>query len=168
MLFLCKQFFEIFPNFISRLYDVFAEIYIIAVIFFYFFFYIFCFCFYKEQKYHCESFVSGRTRGFCVMHRQHTRRGSRPGGAARMKRGGRWMLLDRNLASVVRDAPYAVDHLSARSQRPIISRDTCASLPDKKRRYVSRRVFVEKVLPQRVTEKFRASFGTDCSQDARF
>lgn len=46
------------------------------------------------------------------------------------------MLLDRNLASVVRDAPYAVDHLSARSQRPIISRDTCAC-PDKKR-YVSR------------------------------
>lgn len=48
----------------------------------------------------------------------------------------REMLLDRNLASVVRDAPYAVDHLSARSQRPIISRDTCAC--SDKKRYVSR------------------------------
>lgn len=29
----------------------------------------------------------------------------------------------------MRDAPYAVDHLSTRSQRPIISRDTCDSIP---------------------------------------
>jgi len=43
----------------------------------------------------------------------------------------REMLLDRNLASVVRDAPYAVDHLSARSQRPIISGDTCVPAPIK-------------------------------------
>lgn len=83
------------------------------------------FCFYKEQKYHCESFVNGRTRGFCVMHRQHTAWES-TGSGMRRREG---MLLDQNLVSVVRDAPYAVDHLSARSQRPIISRDTCASPP---------------------------------------
>lgn len=58
----------------------------------------------------------------------------------------REMLLDRNLASVVRDAPYAVDHLSARSQRPIISRDTCAC-PDKKRYVSPLEAFVEKAFP---------------------
>ena len=70
-------------------------------------------------------------RGFCVM-QEHGATGVVAGRSADQRE----ILLGRNLASVVRDAPYAVDHSSASSQRPIISHDTCVC-PDKKR-YVSR------------------------------
>lgn len=100
-----------------------------------------------------------RARGFCVMHRE---RATGAAGVARGRTAARAetrgeMLLDRNLASVVRDAPYALDHLSARSQRPIISRDTCACA-DKKRYVSPLEAFVEKAFST-ATERIRVPGG---------
>lgn len=94
----------------------------------------------------------GGMRGFCVMHRKYG------GGGWGEGADEREMLLDRNLVSVVRDAPYAVDHLSARSQRPIISRDTCACPPIKS--VTCRAGSVRGKSFSIVTEGIRVSHGT--------
>lgn len=130
-----EQFLEIFPNFIShlfRLYDV-CRIWNIAALYFFLFFY---FC--KEQKYHCESFVSGSTRGFCVMHRQHgvgvgrvERREGREGDAAGPK----------SVLSRARRAICGGPFVSPLTKANNLVWHVCLS-PDKKR-YVSRRVYGE-------------------------
>lgn len=120
-----EHFLKIFPNFIShlfRLYDV-CRIRNIAALYF-----ISFFLFFARSRNIIARALLAEARADSAWCIDNTAWESAGWSGARAERE---MLLDRNLSSVVRDAPYAVDHLSARSQRPIISRDTCASPPIK-------------------------------------